>query len=109
MEGRDAEQIKEKYHDLFKPALLTNWKIWPLAQVSYWQHLLYAHSERLKIAYKFPLHALALSCSIPISMRGILDALLVHNKCKVNCSGILFGLHWEVNREDEKLDKQLEH
>ncbi|KAF8898366.1 hypothetical protein BD779DRAFT_1666232 [Infundibulicybe gibba] len=33
MEGRSAGQIKEKYTDLFKPALLTNWKVWPVAQL----------------------------------------------------------------------------
>lgn len=34
MEGRSVPQIKEKYTDLFKPALLTNWQVWPIAQVS---------------------------------------------------------------------------
>ncbi|KAK2462075.1 hypothetical protein APHAL10511_006538 [Amanita phalloides] len=33
MEGRGPEQIKEKFDDLFVPVLLTNWKIWPLAQL----------------------------------------------------------------------------
>ena len=34
MEGRSAQQIKGKYTDLYGTALLTNWKIWPAAQVS---------------------------------------------------------------------------
>lgn len=33
MEGRNTGQIKEKFEDLYKPALLTNWKVWPVAQV----------------------------------------------------------------------------
>ncbi len=37
MEGRGPDQIREKFRDLFKPALLTNWKVWPLAQVSRWR------------------------------------------------------------------------
>ena len=34
MERRSASQIREKYADMFAPALLTNWKVWPIAQVS---------------------------------------------------------------------------
>jgi len=33
LEGRSPDQIREKFRDLFKPALLTNWKVWPLAQL----------------------------------------------------------------------------
>jgi hypothetical protein len=33
MERRSASQIREKYADMFAPALLTNWKVWPIAQV----------------------------------------------------------------------------
>ncbi|KAF8649834.1 hypothetical protein AX16_005598 [Volvariella volvacea WC 439] len=33
MEGRPLAQIREKYTDLFLPALVTNWKIWPIAQL----------------------------------------------------------------------------
>jgi len=33
MEGRSREQIGEKYRDLYKPALLANWKVWPVAQL----------------------------------------------------------------------------
>lgn len=39
LEGRSPDQIREKFRDLFKPALLTNWKVWPLAQVSRWAML----------------------------------------------------------------------
>jgi len=33
MEGRSSQAIAEKYQDMFKTALLTNWKVWPLAQL----------------------------------------------------------------------------
>lgn len=33
MECRSPSQIHEKYTDMFTPALLTNWKVWPIAQM----------------------------------------------------------------------------
>jgi len=33
MEGRSREQIQQKYSDIFMPALIANWKVWPLAQL----------------------------------------------------------------------------
>jgi len=33
MEGRDRAHINKKYSDLYKPALITNWQVWPLAQL----------------------------------------------------------------------------
>lgn len=33
MEGRTERQIRDKYADMYTTALLTNWKVWPLAQV----------------------------------------------------------------------------
>ena len=33
MEGRKRDQIADKFHDLYWPALVTNWQVWPLAQV----------------------------------------------------------------------------
>ncbi|KAF5384707.1 hypothetical protein D9757_006196 [Collybiopsis confluens] len=33
MEGRPTPQIKQKFTDLYIPALLTNWQIWPIAQL----------------------------------------------------------------------------
>ncbi|KAI0271536.1 hypothetical protein BC834DRAFT_448140 [Gloeopeniophorella convolvens] len=32
MEGRDSSHIRTKFKDLYKPALLANWKVWPSAQ-----------------------------------------------------------------------------
>ncbi|KAI9460247.1 hypothetical protein BJY52DRAFT_1211614 [Lactarius psammicola] len=32
MEGRDPEHIRARFNDIYQPALLANWKIWPAAQ-----------------------------------------------------------------------------
>ncbi|KAF8624777.1 hypothetical protein AX15_005667 [Amanita polypyramis BW_CC] len=76
MEGRDPEQIKEKYRDLFKPALLTNWKIWPLAQLVNFRYM--------PLPYRVPFQS---TC------------------------GVFWTLYLStINaREDEKLDKHLQH
>ena len=33
MEGRDAKHIGQRYKDMYKPALIANWQVWPMAQV----------------------------------------------------------------------------
>ncbi|KAI0670126.1 hypothetical protein C8Q78DRAFT_976574 [Trametes maxima] len=33
MEGRDAKHIGQRYSELYKPALMANWQVWPLAQL----------------------------------------------------------------------------
>ncbi|KAH9853170.1 hypothetical protein C2E23DRAFT_729080 [Lenzites betulinus] len=33
MEGRDASHIGQRYQDLYKPAILANWQVWPVAQL----------------------------------------------------------------------------
>jgi protein Mpv17 len=33
MEGRDAQHIKNKYKEMYVPAIMANWQVWPLAQV----------------------------------------------------------------------------
>jgi Mpv17/PMP22 family protein len=34
MEGRDLKHIRARFEDIYRPALLANWKIWPAAQAS---------------------------------------------------------------------------
>jgi len=46
MEGRSNEQIAQKYQDMFLPALLTNWKVWPLAQLVNFRYM--------PLAYRVP-------------------------------------------------------
>ncbi|KAI0786034.1 hypothetical protein C8Q75DRAFT_299481 [Abortiporus biennis] len=33
MEGRDVPHIRGKYNDLYVPLLITNWQVWPIAQL----------------------------------------------------------------------------
>ncbi|KAI0639179.1 hypothetical protein C8Q77DRAFT_1046186 [Trametes polyzona] len=33
MEGRSRKHIVRRYEDLYKPALIANWQVWPLAQL----------------------------------------------------------------------------
>ncbi|KAL0950874.1 hypothetical protein HGRIS_007633 [Hohenbuehelia grisea] len=33
MEGRRSRQIRQKYAEMYAPALITNWKVWPMAQL----------------------------------------------------------------------------
>ncbi|THV05978.1 hypothetical protein K435DRAFT_744166 [Dendrothele bispora CBS 962.96] len=33
LENRSPQEIREKFSDLYKPALITNWQVWPLAQL----------------------------------------------------------------------------
>ncbi|RPD81770.1 hypothetical protein L226DRAFT_451219 [Lentinus tigrinus ALCF2SS1-7] len=33
MEGRDTNHIGQRYQDMYKPALIANWQVWPMAQL----------------------------------------------------------------------------
>lgn len=33
MEGRDLKHIKGKFRDLYKEAIIANWKVWPAVQI----------------------------------------------------------------------------
>jgi protein Mpv17 len=33
MERRSIDQIKERFSDLYRRVLITNWQVWPIAQV----------------------------------------------------------------------------
>lgn len=46
MEGRSPLQIRERFVDLYKIALIANWKIWPLAQVYPRQPLAFTYITR---------------------------------------------------------------
>lgn len=39
MERRTDRQIREKYNDMYIPALFANWKVWPLAQLINFRYL----------------------------------------------------------------------
>ncbi|KAI1797667.1 hypothetical protein LXA43DRAFT_260040 [Ganoderma leucocontextum] len=33
MEGHDMEHVQQRFSDIYKPVLLANWQVWPLAQL----------------------------------------------------------------------------
>jgi len=46
MELKNARQIKEKFDDLYKATVLTNWKVWPIAQLINFRYM--------PLAYRVP-------------------------------------------------------
>ena len=83
MEGRDSRHIAQRYRDLYKPALLANWQVWPLAQVSYAFEMVSLTSLTCVLVDKLPLYALAVSCSIPVHVRRFLDLVPFLAECEV--------------------------
>lgn len=77
MEGRTHDQIRDKYTDMYTTALLTNWKVWPLAQVRF------RTSRHVKfdiaIVDKFPIYAFTVQNTISVCMWCLLDALPLHS------------------------------
>jgi hypothetical protein len=54
MEGRDSKHIRGRFEDIYQPALLANWKIWPAAQVSQLWHITVRHLlTGVAIVYQF--------------------------------------------------------
>ncbi|KAM5538246.1 hypothetical protein V8D89_008133 [Ganoderma adspersum] len=33
MEGREMKQVQQRFSDMYRPVLLANWRVWPLAQL----------------------------------------------------------------------------
>ncbi|KAF8922299.1 hypothetical protein CPB85DRAFT_1209269 [Mucidula mucida] len=50
MEGRSASQTVERFRDLYKPALLANWGVWPLVQ--------FCNFSVIPLAYRVPFQAM---------------------------------------------------
>lgn len=54
MEGRTKNQIRDKYTDMYTTALLTNWKVWPIAQVcTLFGHLAFNLTSPQLINFRF--------------------------------------------------------
>ncbi|KAF9036482.1 hypothetical protein BDZ89DRAFT_1130120 [Hymenopellis radicata] len=49
MEGRSASQTAERFRDLYKPAILANWGVWPLVQ--------FCNFAVVPLAYRVPFQA----------------------------------------------------
>jgi hypothetical protein len=86
MEGRDSEHIRARFEDIYRPALLANWKIWPAAQV----RQIYGFSPYFgiwltqvvlvrcgAIVCEFLVYALALPRTISTDLWHVLDAVPV--------------------------------
>jgi hypothetical protein len=83
MERRDLQHIRVKFEDIYQPALLANWKIWPAAQVRrfarspspFWVML-----NRETVVYQFSFYTSTISCPIPTNMWRFLDPLPVSSQ-----------------------------
>jgi protein Mpv17 len=53
MEGRTNEGIKQKYRDMYSPAIIANWKVWPAIQL--------INFRFMPLAYRVPFQA---SCGV---------------------------------------------
>jgi len=53
MEGRDVQSIKQKYRDMFIPAIKANWQVWPAIQL--------VNFRFMPLAYRVPFQA---SCGV---------------------------------------------
>ena len=87
MEGRDTKHVAGRYHDMYKPALMANWKVWPVAQVCIDVHntdiLAVVDSHSCSAVDQLPLYAPAISCTLPIDVRCLLDIVPVDKEFKV--------------------------
>lgn len=78
MEGRNGRHIQDKYRDLFTPLVVTNWQVWPVAQVCGVSSFSGAMMlTACHLAYQFPLYASAVQGAVPVNLRRVLDTLLV--------------------------------
>jgi hypothetical protein len=108
MEGRDVQHIRARFNDIYQQALLTNWKVWPTAQVRFSSSCFHisAWLTRDVIAHQFPLHAPTVSRPIPANVRRFLDTLPVPSQLSV-CA-LLFRMltnpELTSHRESEKQD-----
>ena len=60
MEFRSIGQIRERYADMYTTALLANWKVWPVAQVSTVNLTATTYSCARPSANKFPVHTITI-------------------------------------------------
>ena len=109
MEGRTRHQIQQKYQDLYAPALIANWKVWPLAQVNIISKRPNQDNDPVSIAHQFPIHAFAISRAFCSDVWCILDALSFLTKLKVSTP---FQPHdkWltAICSEDKKQDTEVQ-
>ena len=77
MEARSPRQIKDRIRDLYRTALVANWRVWPLAQVRFLssQYSLSKLTRCSLLAYQFPIHASTIPGAILTSLWCLLDII----------------------------------
>ena len=90
MEGRNLGQIRQRYKDIFPTALLANWKVWPLAQVSQICILFgFLSSDHPFLVDQLPIHAASIPRSIYTDLRSLLDVVPLPSEFRVRTKVIL--------------------
>ena len=109
MEGRPRHQIKQKYQDLYTPALIANWKVWPLAQVNIISNAASQSDDLVSVAHQLPIYAFTISSAFCSDMWCILDALSLLAELKVR---VILQPHdkWltAIYSEDNKQDTEMQ-
>ncbi|KNZ71458.1 Protein SYM1 [Termitomyces sp. J132] len=73
MERRDLGQIKERFNDLYRSTVLTNWKVWPLAQLINFRYM--------PLAYRIPFQS---GCGVFWTLYlSLINARYVETYCKL--------------------------
>ena len=111
MERRDLKQIRVRFEDIYQPALLANWKIWPAAQVRRFARFppLWAMLNHDTVVYQFSFYTSPISCPIPTNMWRFLDPLPVSSQfCVCLFGGIFLAADTDMRkcRESEKQDAE---
>ncbi|SRR6266702_2812118 len=115
MEGRDPEHIRARFNDIYQPALLANWKIWPAAQVRCLTRFFppfWALFNRDTTVYQFSFHASTISCPIPTNMWCFLDPLPISSQfcvCLIFCFAHSLPTLTHENTERAKNKTQRTH
>ena len=77
MEGRTSHEIKHKYTELYAPALLANWSVWPVAQVRNCPSARIFLTVPLAPDSELQIHPNGISSTIPVLMWGGLDIVSI--------------------------------
>jgi len=75
MEARSPRQIKDRIRDLYRTALVANWRVWPLAQVRFLSSQYSLTKLARFLAHQFPIHASTIPRAILTSLWCLLDII----------------------------------
>ena len=78
------KHIQQRFNDMYKVALLANWRVWPLAQVCVSCDLASRKIDgHLFAADQLQIHAATVSCPLPGHLWSVLDIVPVAFECQV--------------------------